>query len=357
MPDPCETISGHRKTRELSIMKLLIAYDGSKDAEAAIDDLRGCGLPATGSAEVISVAEVWLPPPGSLDAGEDQPTPYVEKIIHECRQKGDRAVAEAEILTKFAAGRVKAALPEWEVTAFASYGSPGWEIVSEAEKLHSDLILVGAQGHSFLSRMVLGSISQRVLTEAHCSVRVGRGRIDLDSGPQRIIVGFDGSRGANAAVAAVAAHEWNEGTEVRLIAVSESLVPATIGRFVTPVLKAASENRVSETALVELSAASAINKLKARGLVVSFRKLAGNPKQVLPDEAEKWGVDCIFVGANAWGSRLERFLIGSTSAAVAARAHCSVEVVRAKVAETQQVDHPRQNGMQPKQSGVFKEVS
>ena len=30
-----------------------------------------------------------------------------------------------------------------------------------------------------------------------------------------------------------------------------------------------------------------------------------------------------------FGNRLERFLLGSVSAAVAARAHCSVEVVRA----------------------------
>lgn len=333
-------------------MKLLIAYDGSKDAEAAIDDLHCCGLPATGSAEVISVAEVWLPPPGSLDADENQPSPYVEEILRECREKGEKAVAEAEMLTKFAARRVKAALPEWDVTSFASYGSPGWEIVNKAQKLNADLILVGAQGHSFLSRLVLGSISQRVLTEADCSVRVGRGRIDLDSGPQRIVIGFDGSRGSSAAVAAVAARSWSEGTEVRLIDASEPAVPTAIGRFVTPVVRAADEISVSEIALIEHSAASALAKLSACGLAATFQAVAGNPKQVLPDEAEKWGADCIFVGANAWGSRLERFLMGSTSAAVAARAHCSVEVVRATVVETHSSTRP---GM-PNGKG-FSEVS
>ncbi len=315
-------------------MKLLIAYDGSRDAEAAIDDLRRCGLPATGSAKVISVAEVWLPPPGSLDAGEDQPSPYIEEILRECRQKGEKAVAEAEMLTKFGARRVKAALPDWDVTSFASYGSPGWEIVNDADKLNADLILVGAQGHSFLDRLVLGSISQRVLTDADCSVRVGRGRIDLDSGPERIVVGFDGSRGASAAVAAVAARNWSEGSEVRLISAVEPVVPSAIGRFVTPVVRVADEISVFETVLIERSAASAIHKLKQSGLAVTFHVVGGNPKQVLPDEAEKWGADCIFAGANAWGSRLERFLIGSTSAAVAARAHCSVEVVRVGLAET-----------------------
>jgi nucleotide-binding universal stress UspA family protein len=43
-------------------------------------------------------------------------------------------------------------------------------------------------------------------------------------------------------------------------------------------------------------------------------------------EAESWGADCIFVGARGMG-RIGRFLLGSVSSAVAARAHCSVEVV------------------------------
>ena len=44
-------------------------------------------------------------------------------------------------------------------------------------------------------------------------------------------------------------------------------------------------------------------------------------------EAEKWGADCIFVGARGLNG-LERLLLGSVSTAVASYAHCSVEVVR-----------------------------
>ena len=317
-------------------MKILVAYDGSKDADAALDDLRCCGFPATGSAEVISVAEVWLPPEGSLDDNNDtDASEYIEDVLRECREKGEKAVAEAEMLARFADGRVKTALPGWDVTSFATYGSPGWAIVDEAEKIDADLIVVGAQGRSILSRLVLGSISQRVLTEAHCSVRIGRGSIDLDSGPARIIIGFDGSRGAQAAVESVASRTWNAGTEVRLVAVSEPVVSSMIGRFVTPVIRTVNEINTAERTWVEHTANDAIKKLEAKGLDASVRLLTGNPKTALPEDAEKWGADCIFVGANAWGSRLERLLIGSTSAAVAARAHCSVEVVRTKMMEKQ----------------------
>jgi nucleotide-binding universal stress UspA family protein len=62
-------------------------------------------------------------------------------------------------------------------------------------------------------------------------------------------------------------------------------------------------------------------------LVASPLIKEGDPKQLLCDEAERWGADCIFVGAKNL-SRIDRFLLGSVSAAVAARAHCSVEVVR-----------------------------
>ena len=39
-----------------------------------------------------------------------------------------------------------------------------------------DLIVVGSHGRSALGRFMLGSVSQKVVTEAHCSVRVARGR-------------------------------------------------------------------------------------------------------------------------------------------------------------------------------------
>src|ERR1051326_1795330 len=45
------------------VMKVLIAYDGSPCAEAALDDLTHAGFPDSGEALIVSVAEVWLPPP------------------------------------------------------------------------------------------------------------------------------------------------------------------------------------------------------------------------------------------------------------------------------------------------------
>ena len=72
----------------------------------------------------------------------------------------------------------------------------------------------------------------------------------------------------------------------------------------------------------------AVGTLQSAGLFAKTVALCGNPKQLIVDIAKERRADCIFVGANRFGTRLERFLLGSVSAAVANRAHCSVEVVR-----------------------------
>jgi nucleotide-binding universal stress UspA family protein len=69
--------------------------------------------------------------------------------------------------------------------------------------------------------------------------------------------------------------------------------------------------------------------LKAAGLVTTAIIKVEEPKRLLLNEAERWDADCVFVGARGL-SRLERLLLGSVSMAVMTRAHCSVEVVRAK---------------------------
>ena len=68
-------------------MKLLIAYDGSKDADSALDDLQSAGLPTTGQARVISVAEVWLPPADSIEE-QNGASAYAESILRESRLRG-----------------------------------------------------------------------------------------------------------------------------------------------------------------------------------------------------------------------------------------------------------------------------
>ena len=235
---------------------------------------------------------------------------------------------EAEIKARHAAARIKRTLPGWTVKHLATYGSASWEILTAADELNPELIIVGSHGHSVLGRLLLGSVSQKVLTEAKSSVRIARGRVEVDPAPGRIMVGFDGSNGANAAVETVRQRKWADGTMVRLVAATDSVVPTAIGRFIPSVSDWADDESKLEHMWIEQLLQKAAATLAGTNLSVETQIVEGNPNDILVREAEKWHADCIFVGANAYGSRLERFLLGSTSSAVASRAACSVEVIR-----------------------------
>ena len=250
------------------------------------------------------------------------------------REKGEQALAETREYAERASARTNEILRGWNIRSIATYGSPAWEILSAADQEKPDLIVVGSQGQSAVSRLLLGSISQKVLTEAKCSVRIARGQIDVDPSPIRIVVGYDSSRGAAAAVEAVAARNWPEDTQVKLLSVADPAKPTAIGRLVPPIAGAVEEVNATEREWLEENAGHAIEKLAAAGVKAELEIITGYPKKAIVEHAEEWHADSIFVGANAFGSRLERFLIGSTSSAVAARAHCSVEVVRVPQAES-----------------------
>jgi nucleotide-binding universal stress UspA family protein len=146
----------------------------------------------------------------------------------------------------------------------------------------------------------------------------------------RIIVGWDGSADASSAVKVVAQRTWPPGSQGRLVTALDVRLSLSLPAIVPAELIAlgSSPHVPVETDLLREGARTAIQTLQATGLEIDEPVLRiGDPKRVLVDEAKKWMADCIFVGAKGM-SRIERVLLGSVSGAVAARAHCSVEVVR-----------------------------
>lgn len=309
-------------------MKLLIAYDGSPCAEAALDDLCRAGLPSDAEVIVLSVADVWIPP--APPEAEQRLTSELEARVAAARQRARtqafEAVEEARKLAMRASERLQAYFPDWTVQPEACADSPAWGIIKKADEWQPDLVVVGSHGRSAVERLVLGSVSQKVLTAAHCSVRIGRGRGTESRAPVRVVIGVDGSPGADAAVRAVAERLWRPGSEARVVTVLDATLLATAVEWVA-------KGDVEVHARVQTMADAAAEKVRAAGLVASSLVTEGEPKQVLVREAEAWGADCIFVGARGLRG-LERFLLGSVSSAVAARAHCSVEVVRPRAQKT-----------------------
>lgn len=317
-------------------MKILIGYDGSECADAALDDLSQAGLPPNGEVHILSVAEVWLPPP--------PPSGY--EIIEEARSaespaglqrefsKGCAAAKERLALAERARERVQTLFPNWEVSADSSCGSAAWELVAKADEWNPDLVVVGSHGRSALARFVLGSVSQRVLTEARCSVRIARGRVEEPNSPVRIIVGTDGSPASDEAVKAVAARRWPPQSEIKVIMVEDPLAPGLLEELITPLRRMLEEELQEERAWIEEISKNSLNILCETGSKVTCEVREGDPKRELCKAAEEWNADCIFVGSAGFSNRFERFVLGSVSGAIAARAHCSVEVVRKSTRQT-----------------------
>ena len=79
---------------------------------------------------------------------------------------------------------------------------------------------------------------------------------------------------------------------------------------------------------VEMLAENALQVLHDAGLSVTLHIYDGNPRMILVREAEKWGADSVFIGANSFQVEPEFYPLGCVASAIAARANCSVEVVR-----------------------------
>ena len=187
---------------------------------------------------------------------------------------------------------------------------------------------MGARGHSvFGGRLILGSISQRVLYEAHCSVRIGRGFYKDPDKPVRLLIGVDSSSDSNAAVEAVCNREWPRGTEVGLLVVVDTVMPLTSDpSSAMKWIEVADESNWSQVREIFEPWAQ---RIRSAGLHAEVLIRRGNPADEILEEAHTWDANCIFVGAK--GTRgIDRLLLGSVSSAVSSRAHCSVEVVRPK---------------------------
>lgn len=285
------------------MMKILIAYDGSTGSDTALTDLRRAGLPEAAEALVLSIADVLLPPDSEGDTTAD-----LLPEAKAARTHALQALRKARDIAQRGSERVKGDFPNWTVHAEAVADSPAWGLIKRADEWGADLIVIGAQGHSALDAVLLGSVPQVVLHEARCAVRIARATSARPDSPVRLIVGLDGSPGAKTALHTVTTRRWPAGSEVRIVAVIDNRLSASI---------------VSANALVE-AAATTLTQL---GLSVSTLAREGDPKRVLIEEAHDLGADCIFVGASGltrWGF----FGLGTVSSAVATRASCSVEVVR-----------------------------
>jgi nucleotide-binding universal stress UspA family protein len=310
-------------------MNIVIAYDGSDFAKAAIDDLRRAGLPQKANALVVCVGETLLPTPSAamIDLPPSVLPSRVAGTLLQARAETDHAKEAASALAREGSLQVHRLFPHWGVYPEPVVGTPAEAVIQKAIDWQADLIVVGSHGRSALGRLLLGSVSKRVATEAPCSVRVAR-HVTERTGPMRIIVGVDGSPGAEASVGAMASRPWPAGTEARLIAVDATIRPTGTATLVPTAAAWIRESNEEQLAKAHAMLEHSANELLEAGLAVTLQTPKGIPQELLSEEAASWEADCIFVGARGFKNGGQPWRAGSVSTALATHAPCSVEIIR-----------------------------
>ena len=144
-------------------MKILLAIDGSRCSDVAVEEVARRPWPEGSSLKVLTVFEPPVPPTPETWA---MPASYMEEIDFALRQQGQKIIDRA--LQKLRSNK------SLELSSLVTPGSPRATILDDAESWGADLIVLGSHGYSAWKRFLLGSVSQAVVSHAKCSVEVVR---------------------------------------------------------------------------------------------------------------------------------------------------------------------------------------
>jgi nucleotide-binding universal stress UspA family protein len=179
------------------VIRVLVGYDGSPAASAAID--AGALLFPQAHA---SVAQLWTPPFASTALRNRlwRGTSHVDEFVAAAEREGER---EASRLAATGVTLARAAGWDAEPVVLRSYSGEGVQLAQLAEKLDADVVVVGSRGLGG-AQAVLGSVSDMVVHSATRPVLVVPHPLLSDeyaalaTGP--VLVGYDGSDGAQTAL-------------------------------------------------------------------------------------------------------------------------------------------------------------
>lgn len=279
--------------------RILVAYDGSRGAEAALR--MGMDLAKSLGAELQTVSvEEHLPryaaTIGEVEEAKAQIDEYFHKLTKQARDLALQAGVELETVVRRG--------HEVEV------------ILTVAREGRFDLLIIGYQGHSRIFERIIGSTAQSVTRLASCSVLVTRPRAGSAEGLgdiKRILVGVDGSP-----LGRLAFH-----MALNLAILAQASVSGVTVREASPV----SRTDVPDPSEAEQIQTAAEEHARAAGVPFERVTRTGHAAQILRDEARDRRADVIVLGATGlehpWSPT-----IGGTASRVATEAPCHVLLVR-----------------------------
>lgn len=144
-------------------MKILLAVDGSKYSEAALQAVQSKIRKEDSEVLVLQVVEprIFSTPP-QMSSGYE---PELAEMMKEQFKQAQQIVESACAALKSAGFKAGSRVVEAETRA---------GILDVASEWHADLIVLGSHGRKGLQRFMLGSVAESVARGAYCSVLIVR---------------------------------------------------------------------------------------------------------------------------------------------------------------------------------------
>ncbi len=280
-------------------LPILVAYDGSADAQRALRWAAEESLRTAAPVRVLAVDQV-LPPTWGGVGGMFVVTDGVVLDSSDLLEQAAKALADRGVE---------------DATTEQRSGHVVDELLRAAES--ASTLVVGSRGHGRAAGALIGSVSQHVARHATCPVVVVREPRDTEA--RRIVVGIDGSRTSASALEYACARAETTGETVVALHAWHVRAPST------DVWN--SEPRSVETVEREALLAESIAGVRTDHPDVRLEQevVVVAPAQCLVDASA--GASMVVVGSRGLGF-FSGMLLGSVSQAVLHGATCPVAVVR-----------------------------
>jgi nucleotide-binding universal stress UspA family protein len=276
---------------------ILVCTDGSPDSEGAIAAALQLAK-ATGSMVVLLEVIFYL-------AGYELQSPdtLAPPMVNVELMQVQETVAQERLET----WKTEAARQGVSLSPRVRSGSSAYEgILEEVGETQPDLIIMGRHGYTGLTRLLMGSVTARVIGHSPCHVLVAPQGVLLSF--ERLLIASDGSPYSEAA--------WDEALTLAKV-MDSSLIGVAVATSDRDIPAATETVR-------QLEAAAA-----AQGIALDTMIPMGRPEEGIVKAAEFKGASLIIVGSHG-RTGLKRLLMGSVAERVIGHAKCPVLVVKKK---------------------------
>ncbi len=301
-------------------MNILLATDGSDCARQALEYLRDFPFPADSRINLLTVLDKEAFKGRKRTDFSDEEKDHLKKTKKQIRKEGDRFMDDqAQVLMD----------KGWKVNTLVRTGHPAEEIVLAAGELPTDLVIVGSHGWTAVKRFLLGSVSDRVLQYAPCSVLIVKQPTAVTSiysdQVLRILLAYDDSAPAQRAVEFLSSLPLGDATRVRAL----SVLPV-IKMFRQDINQRLSWLWQEQKLLAEKALTRIAHEVRWGHPHVETELLeTDDVSRAILDTAARDSSDLIVTGHKG-KSAIDRFLLGSVTTHIAHHATCSVLAVRTK---------------------------